>query len=362
MLHHIEDLTYESIFFNIITYLIGLILLIYFLKVKKIFYKSSFIFLILSLSPFFLNNFLFTWQLFPDQSKYLFIAQSIRDLEFDNIKNINVTQLLAGIFYSLFPAPFINSYTTLSIISRFFFLITLILIYKEYLKKRILFFLFFCPSIILYTSVALRETFIFSFIILFFFNLEKKRYVYSLICILLLCLLKPEITLMLILALLVSYIFFGINNNLKIIFLLLNFLTILLLNDNILEIINNRYQGFYYEEFNYFPKKYTDLGDLIINLPLKIFYFITSPLFESTNIFRSLQIIENIIIYIYLIFYFKIYYNLNKLKTLYWFFVLFLNLSIYSLVVVNAGSIARYKITLILFIILSINYSTKKNV
>jgi hypothetical protein len=148
----------------------------------------------------------------------------------------------------------------------------------------------------------------------------------------------------------------------KAIFLSIGLMIFILFSDFFLEYINRRYTGYYHEEFFIFPKIYESFGDMIISLPNAFLQFMFSPLLQITNNFRFFQTIENLIIYIYLFFYFKRCYILNKLKTLYWFIILFLNLSIYSLVVVNAGSIARYKITLFLLIILSLNYSTKKNV
>ena len=234
----------------------------------------------------------------------------------------------------------------------------------EYIKdKVVLFFLLFCPSIILYTSVGLRETFLLTFLILFFFYLEKKKIYYVIILVVLLTLIKNEVGLMLIFSLVSYYLLFcNLNNNFKGILLLLGLYIVIFFSDNFLEYINKRYTGYYHEEFFIFPKIYESFGDMIISLPNAFLQFMFSPLLQITNNFRFFQTIENLIIYIYLFFYFKRCYILNKLKTLYWFIILFLNLSIYSLVVVNAGSIARYKITLFLLIILSLNYSTKKNV
>jgi len=364
MLHLIEDNYIIRFLFDFLTFLIGFIILIYILKVKKVKSKLSYIFIISFFSPLLFNNILFDWSYFADQSKYLFIAQTIRNFNFDLIKDIHISVLASGIIYSLFPTPLIYSFTTISIISRFLFLISLIFVHKNYLKnKAVLFFLLFCPSIILYTSVGLRETFLFTFLILFFFYLEKYKIYYVLIFASLLTLIKPEIGLVMILSL-VSYhlLFYYKNNNLKCIFLSLGLFIFIVGSDAFLEYINKRYAGFYHEQFYFFPKAYENFGEIIISLPNSILQFMVSPLFQITNNFRFFQTIENLIIYIYLFLYFKRCYEFNKLKTLYWFIILFLNLSIYSLIVVNPGSIARYKITLFLFIILSLNYCTKKNV
>ena len=364
MLHLVEDIYFVRFVFDLLTFLIGLILLIYILNVNKVTSRLYCIFITSFFSPFFFNNFLFDWTYFLDQSKYLFIAQSIRNFEFDLIKDIHISILLSGIIYSLFPTPLIYSFTTISIISRFIFLIALIFVHKKYLKDKVfLFFLLFCPSIILYTSVGLREVFLFTFLILFFFFLEKHKIYYVIIFVSLLTLIKSEVGLVLILSIVSYYLLFSnISNNFKGILLTLGLVIFIVFSDNFLEYINRRYTGFYHEEFYFFPKIYENFGDMIIRFPNAFLQFMVSPLFQITNIFRFFQTIENLFIYIYLFFYFKLCYKLNKLKTLYWFIILFLNLSIYSLVVVNPGSIARYKITLFLFIILSLNHFTKKNV
>jgi hypothetical protein len=364
MFHLVEDIYSVRLVFDLLTFLIGFILLIYILNANKVTGWLYYTFIASFFSPFFFNNFLFHWTYFLDQSKYLFIAQSIRNFQFDLIKDIHISQLVSGIIYSLFPTPLIYSFTTISIISRFIFLIALIFVHKKYLKdKVVLFFLLFCPSIILYTSVGLREVFLFTFLILFFFFLEKYKIYYVIIFVSLLTLIKPEVGLVLILSIVSYYLLFSnINNNFKGVLLTLGLAIFIVFSDNFLEYINRRYTGFYYEEFYFFPKIYENFGDMIIRLPNAFLQFMVSPLFQITNIFRFFQTIENLFIYIYLFFYFKLCYNLNKLKTLYWFIILFLNLLIYSLVVVNPGSIVRYKITLFLFIILSLKHFTKKNV
>jgi hypothetical protein len=157
-------------------------------------------------------------------------------------------------------------------------------------------------------------------------------------------------------------LFSNIKNILKILYLFLGLVLFITFREILLEFINYRYKNYFYEEYNFFPQIYENFYNIIISLPKNLFKFILSPGLEVTNIFKFIQTIENVIIYIFLFFYFYHSYSLNKLKTLYWLIVLFFNLSIYSLVVVNAGSIARFKIALFILIILCLNFSTKKNV
>lgn len=364
MYHLVEDIFIVRFSVDIINYIISFVLLIYILKKNNIKKKFSFIILVSSFFPLFFNYLLFDWTKFLDQSKYLFIAQSVRNLEFDIIKDVNISILLPGIIYSLFPIPFIYTFGATSIIARSFFLITIIFTFKKYYKdKSVLFFLLFCPSIILYSSIGLRETFLFSFLILFFFNLNKNKFFYALIFLLLFFLTKPEAGLMLIVSLSAYYLLFSnMSEFFKVILIYLCLLGCIVFNDEILNYINKRYSGFYHEEYLFSPNLYANYSDLIISLSNKFLEFIFSPLYEITNIFRFFQFFENLFIYLYLFFYFKHCYKFNKFKTLYWFIILFLNLVIYSLIVVNPGSIARYKILLFLVIILCLNHCTKKNV
>jgi hypothetical protein len=365
ILHLIEASYLENFFFDLASYLVGVTMLIYTFSINNIKKKNrniKYVFLISSLTPFFFNNVLFNWFYFPDQSKYLFITESIRNFNFYQIKDINITQKLTGILYALFPMPFINSFTALSLVSRFFFLITLFFFYNDNKKKILPLFFLICPSIIIYSSVALRETFLFSFLILFFLFLKKNKFLYAIFFILLLTLLKPEIGLVLIFSLAIYYFLFIKKNYInKIVLLLSVFFTLIFFSDFFLDLINNRYRGYFYEEFNFYPKVYYSLTNLIINLPIKFLEFIISPFLQLKNIFHFFQIFENLMIYIFLYLYFYNCYKTNKLITLFWFLILLFNLSIYSLIVVNAGSIARFKITLFVLIILSLNYSIKKN-
>ena len=364
MFHLIEDIFIARFIYDILSFLICIFLLICTLRAKKINKKFSGILLISLLSPLFFNYILFDWTKFPDQSKYLFVAQSVRSFQFDLIKDSHIEILLPGIIYSLFPVPNIYSFTILSMLSRTFFLITLIFTFKEYYKdKAVLFFLLFCPSIILYTSVGLRETFLFSFSILFFFYLKKNKIYYALIFLSLITLIKNEIGFMIILSFGIYYLLFSnINNKFKVLFLASYLLGLILLSDKFLDYINVRYRGFYHEEFLNYPPIYQNYFDVIISLPNSFFKFMLSPLFEITSILRFTQVFDNLLIYIYLFLYSKHCYKLNKLKTSYWLIILFLNLLIYSLLVVNPGSIVRYKAFLFLVILLCLNNFTKKNV
>lgn len=65
MFHLIEDNFFIRSFFDIITFLIAITLLIYYLNIKQV-NKNLYITFILSIfTPFFFNNFLFEWSYLP---------------------------------------------------------------------------------------------------------------------------------------------------------------------------------------------------------------------------------------------------------------------------------------------------------
>ena len=202
-----------------------------------------------------------------------------------------------------------------------------------------------------------------------FFILIKKP-IFFMISIFMLGLLRIELVLLIIFFLLFYvFIFFSLSENIftnfyqnlvkffmafviiLISFYFINYSDFLRL---LFEKINQMKSGYYYEgdlsiKLNTYQLNSYNLTPISIDL-LKA---ILSPLFsKSTNIFLHLLIFENFILLLIYIFYsYKIFYQ-NKMKAIFYFiFFLIIHLSV-GTIVINDMAIYRYKITLLIPLIL----------
>jgi len=105
----------------------------------------------------------------PDQYKYLSHSNMIRDafLYFDSSKLFDATQkgstiFVASLLFAIFPMPFLSSVTVLAMINFLIFLVFYLSQIRPVVKNtnaRLLFLAY--PSLLFYSSIALRDTFIF---------------------------------------------------------------------------------------------------------------------------------------------------------------------------------------------------------
>ena len=384
-----------SLFFDLINYLI-ILFLIYIFFYKQIINKFSFYALaIFCATPFFGNDVLFSLNIFPDQSKYINNVIHARENffnflldfyngEIDKIKisflNLNHDQfpkiIGTSIFISLIPLPFIETTQSLAFFCKFIFLIWFVFIITNYTNKRkkldyrLLFLIF--PSVLLFSSVALKDLYILVFFHLSLYSIFIKKYYLFPISLLLIGVLRVEL-LPIVLIISVSYIYFyskTFNKFIKstlyyeaiklIIFLIIiSFSLYFILNiinlELLIENINNRRIGYYYEGDlnNELELLSFNFDQQISFLVRKIIFAIFTPLFsKSDSMFLEIFIIENLailILFVYmLIKIFKISFSLGVFYT---FAYIIINLTVGS-VVINDFAIYRYKVTLLLALVL----------
>ena len=161
-----------------ITYLLkniflGLIIsVITFILGKKYkFEELTIYFLVLSIfTPIFIIGFLFDEKYMWDTIVYLRNINFIRDFNSELILPDNIDTKTFSLLYSLIPLPITDNTTNIGFFSKFLYILFFIYLIKNkiFSEKSFLFFLFlFWPSIILYSSVGLKET---PTLIITFFN------------------------------------------------------------------------------------------------------------------------------------------------------------------------------------------------
>lgn len=345
-----------SVIFLLKNILLGLIIsIITFILGKKYKFNISTIYL-LSLSvftPIFVIGFLFDETYMWDTIVYLRNINFIRDLNSDLILPDNLDTKIFSWTYSLIPLPITDNTTNIGFFSKFLYILFFIYLIKSKIlkEKSFLFFLFLLwPSIILYSSVGLKE--IPTLILCFFVikSLIDKNYLFMSISFILLYFLKDQNSYLLAVVIFSYIILFEMNFKKLDLLLIFGTLTLLIaffLLDPIFNKLN-----FY--RFNMFLENLTPRNEIVLldyKSPVFIFdvfkfiiNFIFSPLpNEINNTLRLVQFLENIIVFSLLLFFMKKAYLIDKKKTIFWVISLLFIFAVYGSITANSGSIARWR-------------------
>ena len=340
---------------------------------------------------FLLNDVMFTPSYFGDQWGYLNATRIIRNsfttLSFQEITGFNmvihdnkITGFnnevgLSGLIFALLPIPFINSFQSLCMINYIFFLLLFVFIKKKLRSDNSVdyFFLLF-PSLLLYSSLALRETLI--LVIMFFsvyFVVIKEQKVLGLIIGFPLLILKFQNYFMILLSVMFYIILKRRNKVINIAFVLailmgmfypekvpiigpyyskFETIRLALLAENMIKVTGKFY------DWEAAKSMIEPLGSgisLVYLVAKNFLYMLFKPFpWECRNVFQIVQSVENIGIVILIIMFNskKIMSHRVKQKILFLNLMLFVSISVYGLVVFNFGTAVRYKFPFIMIYIL----------
>ena len=336
--------------------------------------KSSILFMHL-MAIFLLNDVLFPATYMSDQFQYVNATQSIRmggDLA------LKTGAGLSGSFFALAPVPFINSVRSLAMINFLIYLFIFALLKQKRLSNNSVdFFFLLYPSLLLYSSLALRDTIIFLFMFMgIYFFLMKRNYPLFIIFLVPLIVLKFQNFLIIILS---TFLFYFIKGGLrlyKILFVAISLYLFYLLHDVQIDRFTlggvfslNTLEGMRYalfaENYGYDMSLVAELGYNPVNsipefilITVKGFLrFLLGPfIWAFDNLFQLIQSIENIVIIMLItgILFSRKYFKETREKILFLNLMLLTSFSIYGFVVYNLGSAARYKFVFIgVYMILS---------
>lgn len=347
----------------------------YFVFRFKIQINFFFYLIFLLILTFIINNAVH-WSFFPDQTKYSYLIDSFRNfrlIEFQD-KSLSFSVRMSSILMSIIPLPFITTTFSVALINRA--IISILIIY--FLKNRscsifLIYILLFLPSIVIYSSFALREILVLCIaLIYFYFFISKKRFWISLFFITILLLIKETIAVIYIVISFFYYIFFvsHLKKIIKLFFTILFSTLVLIFNKVILLNILNMRQGFDSELLNY-TSIYTDvtlypeLNSFVPFLKMLLYgliNFLLSPLSTSLTLGKILLFIENLFLYILIIFYLKNLFKINQFKVYFWIVVLLLLSIFIGIIFQNAGTMWRYKLQFLITILFAIDFSKNRKV
>ena len=325
------------------------------LKLKKINQTEFYLFQIIFLSTFLFNYFLISPRLFPDQFTYTynFIYDPGGGL-FSGDSWFPNTKWVASQFFNLIPIPLIMTITSLVWVSKVYLFLTFVWI-KKYISDDRLIILFLLPSIILYSSVTLREIFIIVTAIIALIHILHNRFVLGIIFTCLVATLKIQNGLFILVFWLLSIIYRISSNNIFLLFILiLGFISAILVQDMFLQVISTYRTAFLAEnllgwDYNFDISEsellqITSYLDFLYISAQKIPEFIFLPLpWQWEGLFFIIQFLEAVfIVYLFGIIFFQ--HNLYKNKQFYTLFLAFLfGLTVYSVITANIGTAIRYR-------------------
>jgi len=350
--------SFISYYADLVNFLIILFLLFYLLE-KKIITSNIFWYLNLSLFSCFIFNFiLFDWEFFPDQNKYFGISQKIREelINFSKEEAGSSYQYYSGLYFSIIPLPYIETINSLSFFNKLIFVVfTVYIYYKKIIKDEYLILFIFFPSVLLYSSLSLKDNIIYVLSLWTIYNIINGNNLRTTLLLLILTAIKLVNGLLLIGFYIIYKFLFSTyrKDNFKknyTFLILIGLIVIYFFSGQILEIINNHMFHFYEEakikgstnsSLNYIDSFYQLVYTLIVGSVGAFF----TPIFDlNKNLFLRLILVTENIIFIYVLLnLFKNYFKKIEDRFIFWFSYLLLNYGIYNLFFFNAGTIGRYK-------------------
>ena len=389
--HWFEPQALEMLIYDLANYFIFFLIFYYLLKKNYIGEKLFIISSILLLTPFLFNGIMFDWTYLPDQSKYLSLSYRIRQdfsnpINFflcdptkiyglENCEQNDIKVFFSSFFYAFSPIVNFETYKSIGFYNRFLFIISVIFFYKKKaIDINLFYLLLLSPSLILFSSVGLRDNLILLVMLFWVYYMYENKYFKVIFLSIIILAIKIQ-----------NFLIFGIsaflifvNSKKKLLKLLaissslLILLLIIFYFNEILWWVNKLRRGLFLEEFGHYKSISSllfyekirlglDLNSLRI-ISINLVNFIFSPLKDLDSLFKLVIFTENIFLYTILTYQFFKNYRLNKNETLIWFCVLVFSLLMYSVFVFNDAQIHRYKTPIIFFIIFAYNLNLKKKI
>ncbi|MDC0942059.1 hypothetical protein OAS63_02300 [Gammaproteobacteria bacterium] len=347
---------------------------LYIYKIQLININSFMGWLVIFFSPLLFNYFLISPYSFGDQFLYsgetfLLKANGESFFQTDHVD-------FAGKILGAVPLPNFMTVTSVAFSNKLLLFLTFLWFKRYFVNENQVFLFFLIPSLVLYSSLALRDTMIIIFSILFLISLLKDKYLFAIILLYPIFILKIQMFLFLSLYF-IGRIIFRAHKSYVLAGFFISFLLLgsLILEDQVLLLINTYRWGFAAENFS-LDNGYSSYvawnlyGDdiaasleifsipeavlkSIINLPK--FLLLPMP-WNWSNPFHIVQTFESIFL-VYLFGYLaireKAYENNEFILLL---IILLFGLMLYSLIMANEGTFVRYRFTLFYPFLLALFY------
>lgn len=349
-------LSSPNYFIEVINYLtVTTIILVY----CSLFYRKipqiAFYLLILNLAPFFINYLLFDPEYMSDQFGYLDITKSLRSGMFKGEYSFSL--IVAGYIFSIVPVPIISSVLSIGFVNRLIFSLYFLELNRKYayLRKSLLL-VITIPSLVLYSSLALRDTIILIAMVQIVLIFRNGRYLEVFLVMLLLVVLKPQNALLMLLFLFIFRFGKGAISSVKYLVIFVVFLVSItsFTIDSWLDYLNLIRNAMWAENGGIdILEPIMGLADMLIIVPSSVVNFFLKPnIGEVDSLLTILQFLENIVLYGWLFIISKKLLKVSPLKFWPWALFILISSSVYGLIVANAGTISRYRYPFLIIFLL----------
>ena len=347
-------------FYDIPNLLVILIVILVSFRIGLIPLWLSFFLSLFAFIPFILNDVLFPSSYMPDQFKYFRTVKELRYLDTNFGANLKIW--LSTWMLALIPLPYVETINSLGFFSRFLATVTVIWLYSsKKLRGWPLLFILFYPSFLLYSSLALRDTLVFTLMILSVILFLENRRLFALLVALPLAIIKSQ-NFFLIIVFYIVHLYFSRGSlfyryrHLLIILIIAGITPSII---SIIELVDFSRRALFMEDGGLY-KDYVHIKtfrDFAISGLQSAPYFLMKPLpWEASNLFQFVQSIENIFICIFLVFMFLKTSQVDKNIAIKWLIYIVAAFGIYGLVVFNFGTAVRYKFPFILIAVVGMAY------
>ena len=370
LIGHIYDFGNYSIF----------CLIFYFFYKKNKISKNFFLILcLLMLTPFLFNNSIFSWELSPDQNKYVRTSSLMRTygMEYFMVYTpyllgqsvTHIKMISADLFFALSPLITLDTLKSVGFLNRFLLLSTATFMLQ---KKKITHLVFIVtvlsPGLTYYSSISLREMLILLSMVWSVYFFSEKKYFYFTIMLFYTLLLKYQNALIILSFVFLYFLYFSkVNLIFRSIILLIFLGFIVHFHEPILLLYNDLRAGLFSEAFGHYKGITSaaayqnieiNLASLIVIIK-SLFNFITSPLLNLYGTLKIIFLIETVILYIFLYTRFHEMSKNNMPMAFLWFIVLLFSFILYGTIIFNDGTIYRYRLIIIYFIIYTLSIYQK---
>lgn len=351
-----------SFFYDLPNFFLCVLLVIFVSRLVKLPKNYTILLLFHCLVPFLLNDVLFSASYLGDQFRYTAAVREIRstlELITESGNVANASWLLAFI-----PIPFVETVSSLGFANKVLFILTFAFLYsKKVLTPFAAYFLLLYPSLILYTSLSLRDTIIFCCMLLAAYHAVKRNYFCFVLFLSPLALIKFQNFYMMLPFF--AFMFFNIGKtglSATKGFLVLGIaFVVLIASFPVAGPLINMYRLAMYREDGGVNLDEVPLingvGDFIyLGLTSGLYFFIKPLPWESNSAMQLIQSLENIAIMYLVIKLTIIAYIKDAQKMMFWLILFIGSMSIYGLVVFNFGTAARYRFPFIVIYVVFVCY------
>ena len=321
----------------------------------------SFFLGVLAFTPFFLNYVLFAPGYMPDQWQYYYTVQNIRSFLPNEIYESRSVEVASWIL-SFIPLPYVETIQSLGFFNRLIMtLLTIWLYASKNLRGWPLLFLLFYPSLLLYSSLSLRDTLVMLFMLLPILLFIENKKLLAIAISLPLFFIKFQ-NFFLVIVFFLAHLYFSRDSIIyryRYMFLIFLVLAITPFLTSIIEILDITRFNLFIEDGGYIQSyvHVKTIEDFIIIALQSAPYFLMKPLpWEADNFLQLVQSFENILILIFLCYMFFKSSNIDSKIVFKWFVYLVAAFGIYGLVVFNFGTAVRYKFPFIVIVVVGMAY------